>query len=60
MALKKHKPTIEDRIQERTDLQVMLKTELKHLEVILECIAENEKEIKKLEKAEKKKKKKLV
>jgi hypothetical protein len=50
MALVKHKPTIEDRIQERADLQVMLKTELKHLEIILEWIAKNDKQIKKLQK----------
>ena len=56
MALKKHKPTIEDRLQERIDLQVMLKTELKHLENILEWIAENDKQIKKLEKTKKKSK----
>lgn len=51
MAKKKHIPTIEDRIQERTDLQVMLKTELNHLVAILKWIAENEKQIKKLEKS---------
>jgi hypothetical protein len=55
MAKKKHKPTIEDRLQERTDLQVMLKTELNHLAAILEWIAENEKQIKKLEKKKKSK-----
>lgn len=55
MAKKKHIPTIEDRIQERTDLHVMLKTELKQLGFILEWIAENEKQIKKLEKKKKSK-----
>jgi hypothetical protein len=61
MPLKKHKPTIEDRIQERIDLQKVLKCELKNLVAVIEWIGENEKEIKKLKKLENnKKKKKLI
>lgn len=61
MPLKKHKPTIEDRFQERIDLQKVLKCELKNLVAVIEWIGENEKEIKKLKKLENnKKKKKLI
>jgi len=49
MSLKKHIPTIEDRIQERIDLQKTLKNELKVIVKLIESIQDTDKKIKKLE-----------
>jgi Tfp pilus assembly protein PilN len=55
MALKKHIPTIEDRIQERKDVHAMLKTSMKEVKSLINCLDKIDEQIKKLEKRKRKK-----
>lgn len=54
MALKKHIPTIEDRIQERKDYRFLLKSHMKDVKSIINILEDLDKEIEKLENKSKK------
>jgi flagellar hook-associated protein FlgK len=55
MSLKKHKPTVDDLIQERKDVRKMFKESMKEVNNIVDRIQKLDKEIEKLEKTKKKK-----
>jgi hypothetical protein len=55
MALKQHKPTVDDLIQERKDVRKMFKGAMKEVNNIVDRIQKLDKEIEKLEKTKKKK-----
>jgi uncharacterized protein YaaN involved in tellurite resistance len=50
MALKQHKPTVDDLIQERKDVRKMFKGAMKEVNNIVDRIQKLDKEIEKLEK----------